>query len=207
MKTFAKFVSKNTTQGLKIFRHHTEFRSENGPGDAIGLVCMMNPGDARPISDTIFNHLQKSEYNTVDYVLTKPDKTMSKAIRLVKAAFEHNAISLPNTYTIHVENLFNIREKDSKKAIKFAKTLRETSEIMYKSRILNPSYHFVFLAWGNIDINEEKQNLLMNSYSNAIKVNKLNHKGQLLEVNYPVHPLYMNTNFFLEATNQRIIGF
>jgi hypothetical protein len=72
MKTYAKFVSKNTREEIKIFRHHTEFHSDSGPGNVIGLVVMMNPGDARPISDELFNNLKYSEFNTEGYVLRNP---------------------------------------------------------------------------------------------------------------------------------------
>jgi hypothetical protein len=36
-------------------------------------------------------------------------------------------------------------------------------------------------------------------------VNRLNHKGNILDVNYPVHPLYMNTEYFIEASRGKII--
>lgn len=89
MNTYAKFVSRDTSDGLKIFRHHTEFRSKNGPGEVIGLVVMMNPGEARPESDELFQKLQTEEFETGDYVATKPDKTMSKVIRMLKEAFAY----------------------------------------------------------------------------------------------------------------------
>lgn len=206
MEAFAKFVSRNTSEGLKIFRYHTEFRSVNGPGEPIGLVVMMNPGEARPLSEGIFKNLQQFEFETEDYVATKPDKTMSKVMRLIKSAYEYNRVNFPNSYTIHVENLFNVREKDSNKALRLAKNLRDADEIMYKSRVLNSYYNFVFFAWGNIEINYQKQKSLIDKYPDAIKVNKLNHKGTILEVNCPVHALYMNTGYFLEAANKKIIG-
>jgi hypothetical protein len=161
LKTYAKFVSKNTREGIKIFRHHTEFHSDNGPGDVIGLVVMMNPGDARPISDELFNNLKYSEFNTEGYVHTKPDITLSKVIRLIEVAYENNKVNMPENYTIHVENLFNIREKNSSLAKKLANRLCNIEDLMFKVRRLNHSYNFVFFAWGNVKINNVKQNELI----------------------------------------------
>jgi hypothetical protein len=205
MKTYAKFVSKNTKEGIKIFRHHTEFHSVNGPGEVIGLVVMMNPGDARPISDELFNNLKYSEFKTEGYIPTKPDKTMKKVIRLIEVAYETNKVNMPEKYTIHVENLFNIREKNSSAAKKLANRLCNVEDLMFKARTLNHSYNFVFFAWGNVNINNVKQNELMINFPNAIRVNTLNHKGKILDVNYPVHPLYMNTEYFIESSRDKII--
>jgi hypothetical protein len=75
---------------------------------------------------------------------------------------------------------------------------------MYKSRKLQDIYKFVFVAWGNIDIQINKQKLILDKYTNAIVVHKFNYKGELREVDYPVHPLYMNTEYFLEVARGKI---
>ncbi|ANS76803.1 hypothetical protein AWM70_21285 [Paenibacillus yonginensis] len=204
MNTYAHFVSKKTTQGIKIFRHHTEFHSFNGPGKAIGLIVMMNPGDARPIDEIEFNKLQNSEYEIPKPILTKPDNTMAKVMRMVPQAYEYNKISLPNKYTIHVENIFNIREKNNKKAKLLARDLVQVNDLMFKRRELNNDYNFVFFAWGKLNVGIDRQQELLNSFPNAIIVNTLNHKGNILNVEYPVHPLYMKTEYFLEATKGKI---
>ena len=103
---------------------------------------MMNPGDARPEADTLFQKLSTSEYETKEPVTTKADRTMDKVIRLIKKAYEENNIKLPEQYTFHVENLFNIREKKSDKARKLAKNLCDIDNLMYKSRCLQDTYEF-----------------------------------------------------------------
>lgn len=75
---------------------------------------------------------------------------------------------------------------------------------MYKSRDLQDAYQFVWLAWGNIDIQINKQKQILDKYNNAIIVHKLNYKGDLRDVEYPVHPLYMNSEYFLEAERGKI---
>lgn len=204
MITLANYKSIKTTEGMKIFRYDTIFQSKKGPGSVIGLIYMMNPGEARPESDELFQRLSSFEYETKEPVITKCDKTMDKVIRLIRQAYKENNVMLPEQYTFHVENLFNIREKKSDKAKQLAKKLRGIDEVMYKSRDLQDTYQFVFLAWGNTDIQKSKQVEALNKYNNAITVKKLNHNQKLLYVEYPVHPLYMNTEYFLEAANGKI---
>ena len=204
MITLANYKSVKTNEGIKIFRYDTVFQSEKGPGNVIGLIYMMNPGDARPESDKLFQKLSTFEYETKKPVITKADKTMDKVIRLIKQAYEENNIKLPEQYTFHVENLFNIREKKSDEAKRLAKNLSDIDELMYKSRNLQDTYQFVWLAWGHIDIQINKQEEVLNKYTNAITVHKLNYKGDLRDVEYPVHPLYMNSEYFLKATKGKI---
>ncbi|GAA0123541.1 hypothetical protein UT300018_28590 [Clostridium faecium] len=45
---------------------------------------------------------------------------------------------------------------------------------------------------------------MLNKYTNAIIVHKLNYKGNLKHVEYPVQPLYMNLEYFLEAAKGKI---
>ncbi|WP_160036923.1 hypothetical protein [Paenibacillus sp. An7] len=204
METYAHFVSKKTNQGIKVFRHHTEFHSKNGPGKAIGLVVMMNPGNARPIDDSIFNRLENSEYETKEPVLTVPDNTMKKVMRMIQEAYDDSGIILPHQYSIHIENIFNIREKDSDKAKRYARSISGIDHLMFKSRELFKNYDFVFFAWGKLDIAVERQKDLLTKYPKAIVVNKLNYRGALKDVSYPVHPLYMKTDYFLEAAKDKI---
>jgi len=204
METYAHFVSKQTDQGIKIFRHHTEFRSTRGAGKAIGLIVMMNPGNARPVDDLLFNKLENSEHETEEMVLTMPDNTMKKVMGMIRKAYKENGIEFPNQYSIHVENIFNIREKDSDKAKRYAKSMNGIDHLMFKGRELLNDYDFVFFAWGKLDIAIERQKDLLEKYPQAIVVNKLNYKGILMNVNYPVHPLYMNTEYFLEASKNKL---
>ncbi|EJP6471765.1 hypothetical protein NHI66_001022 [Clostridium botulinum] len=204
MITLAKYKSINTNKGIKIFRYDTVFQSKNGPGNVIGLIYMMNPGGARPESDELFQKLSTSEYETEKSVITKSDRTMDKVIRLIKQAYKENNIELPEQYTFHVENMFNIREEKSDEAKKLVKKLSDIDELMYKSRNLKDTYQFVWLAWGYINIQINKQKELLNKYNNAIIVHKLNYKGDLKYVEYPVHPLYMNSEYFFEAAKGKI---
>lgn len=80
--TLANYKSVKTTEGIKIFRYDTVFQSERGPGNVVGLIYMMNPGDARPESDKLFQKLSTSEYETKGPVISKADRTMDKVIRL-----------------------------------------------------------------------------------------------------------------------------
>jgi hypothetical protein len=111
MITLANYKSVKTTEDIKIFRYDTVFQSERGPGDVIGLIYMMNPGEARPKSDKLFQKFSTSEYELKVPVITKADRTMNKVIRLIEEAYKESNIELPDKYTFHVENLFNIREK------------------------------------------------------------------------------------------------
>lgn len=210
MQTYAHFVSKKIDNEIRIFRHNTEFHSINGPGEVIGLVVMMNPGDARPINETLFKRLKNSEYETSEPVLTVPDNTMKKVMRMIQEAYDQEGISFPDQYSIHVENIFNIREKNSDKAKKYAKNISGINHLMFKSRELLDKYDFVFLAWGKLDIGTERQKNIQKKYPQAIVVNRLNHKGKLMDVSYPVHPLYMKTEYFIEASrgkiNARLLG-
>lgn len=63
-----------------------------------------------------------------------------------------------NLSVYHAENLFNIREKKNEEAKRLAKNLSDVDELMYKSRDLQDTYQFVWLAWGHIDIQINKQN-------------------------------------------------
>jgi len=204
MITFAEYSSLKTSQGIKVFRYNTVFQSDKGGGDVIGLVCMMNPGIAQPESCEIFCKLLTTEYKTKGLVVTKPDPTMKKAMNFIKKAYEINKVKLPERYTIYVENLFNLREKKSKDAKKLAISLKETSNLMFSSRELAETYQFVWLAWGNTNINNQKQNSLLKKFPDAIKVHKSNYKGELRETDYPVHPLYMNEDYFLEVALNRV---
>ncbi|MFC7393024.1 hypothetical protein [Scopulibacillus cellulosilyticus] len=204
MNIVAQFESRNTSDGIKIFRHSTECHSKLGPGKVIGLVYMLNPGDARPISEELFHTLQTSEYKTIEPVATAPDKTLSKVTRLINSAFEYNNITLPDRYTIHIENLFNLREKDSDKAIRLAKKLTGVEDLMFKQRPVNNSYKFVWIAWGSQKINSQRQKEIMSQFPDAIIVKKLKHRGEIRDVTYPVHPLYMNTDYFIEASRGKI---
>jgi hypothetical protein len=130
---------------------------------------------------------------------------LTKVNRLIEVAYENNRVNMPENYTIHVENLFNIREKNSSAAKKLANRLCNVQDLMFKARRLNHSYNFVFFAWGNVNINNVKQNELIRNFPNAIMVNTLNHKGNIINVKYPVHPLYMNTEYFIEASRDKII--
>lgn len=205
MNTLANYQSIRTSEGIKIFRYNTVFQSEKGSGSVIGLVYMMNPGDARPQSDELFKKLCTSEYKIKQPAITKPDNTMKKVMRLIEEAYESNNISLPEQYTIHVENLFNIREKKSSNAKRLAKNLQGIDHLMFSSRELEDSYQFVWLCWGNVHIQMERQKILRNKFPNAITVHKWNYRGEIRDVEYPVHPLYMNSDYFLEAAKGKII--
>lgn len=206
MIPYAKFQSINTPKGIKIFRYETELRSKTGEGRPIGLVYMLNPGSARPKDDYIFNKLKTEEYNTENHVLTVSDNTMKKVISLIKKAYLINGITLPEKYTVHIENLFNVREKNSNLAKRYARSIEyDKGHINFKSRrVEDYSYDFVWIAWGKTDIYRFRQQKIINLFTNAIKVNKLNVKGEIRQVNYPVHPLFMNTDFFIEAAEDKI---
>lgn len=206
MRAYAHFISKKIDNEIKIFRHHTEFHSTNGPGRVIGLVVMMNPGDARPIDDTLFQRLENSEYETREPVLTVPDNTIKRVMRMIQTAYSQEGSTLPDQYSIHIENIFNIREKNSDKAKRYARSMSGINNLMFKSRELLDNYNFVFLAWGKLDVGIDRQSDILKRYPQAIVVNKLNQKGTLRNVNYPVHPLYMKTEYFLEAAKGKING-
>jgi hypothetical protein len=204
MQTYAHFESKEIDNEIKIFRHHTEFHSTNGPGKVIGLVVMMNPGDARPINETLFKQLENSEYETSEPVLTVPDNTMKKVMRMIQEAYYQERITFPDQYSIHIENILNIREKNSDKAKRYARNISGINHLMFKSRELLDNYDFVFLAWGKLNIGTDRQRDILKKYPQAIVVNKLIHKGTLMDVSYPVHPLYMKTEYFLKASKGKI---
>lgn len=203
MIPFAKFSSKHTSQGLRIFRYHTELHSKNGAGNPIGLVYMLNPGSARPVDDEIFNELRSKEFST-GYVQTLSDSTMKKVISFIKYVYQENGLTLPDKYTIHIENLFNLREKNSNEANRLARSLINIDDLMYISRDLNVPYQFVWYAWGKANIKNDRQEKLLELFPNAIQVNKLNVKGEVRKTSYPVHPLFMNRKFFLEAARGKI---
>ncbi|KOP67210.1 hypothetical protein AMS62_19610 [Bacillus sp. FJAT-18019] len=165
---------------------------------------MMNPGDARPINETLFRRLENSEYETNEPVLTVPDNTMKKVMRMIQEAYYQEGITFPDQYSIHIENIFNIREKNSKKAKRYARSISGMNHLMFKSRELLDNYNFVFLAWGKLTIGTERQRNILSKYPQAIVVNKLNYKGTLMDVSYPVHPLYMKTEYFLKASQGKI---
>ena len=132
------------------------------------------------------------------------DNTMKKVARFVELAYENNKVQLPQRYTIHIENLFNLREANSDKARIMVKQLTGAGEILFKNRDIIDDYKFVWLAWGKNNIAKIKQNDLMKKYPEAITVHKLNYREETIDVQYPVHPLYMNEGFFLEAATGKI---
>jgi hypothetical protein len=204
MNVYASFKSVNTPAGLKIFRYNTEFQSISGPGQPIGLVVMLNPGDARPESNKIFKKLETGEFDTNGPVLTSPDKTLKKVKKLIESLYQSNGKDMPQQFTIHIENLFNIRERNSDTAKRLANNLQGHDGLMFKPRPLKNNYEFVFFAWGKTDINSEKQTDLRKKYPNAISVHKLNRNGKTIEVAYPIHPLYMNSEYFIEASKGKL---
>lgn len=46
---------------------------------------------------------------------------------------------------------------------------------MFKARKLHDTYDFVWLAWGNTDIRQARQDELVKKFPCAIKVHKLNY--------------------------------
>lgn len=204
MITYANYASVITEQGLKIFRYDTTFVSENGPGDIIGLVYLMNPGEARPVSEELFYQLNHQETATQRPVETVPDKTMARVIKFIELAYKCNNMVLPKEFTVQVENLFNIREKNNEQAKKYARELIHHNEIMFRHRTLEDTYSFVWIAWGKDSMGQDIENLMI-KYPNAIVVNKENRNNQLRIVPYPKHPLYMNESYFLEACQGKIM--
>ena len=63
---------------------------------------------------------------------------------------------------------------------------------LVESLSLQDTYQFVWLAGGRIDIQMSKQEKILNKYINAIAVYKLNDRVVLRDIEYLVHPLYMN---------------
>lgn len=84
------------------------------------------------------------------------------------------------------------------------KRLTGIDELLFKNRVIIDDYKFVWLAWGKNNIEKIKQTDIMKKYPDAITVSKLNYRGQTIDVQYPVHPLYMNKDFFLEAVADKI---
>ena len=205
MITLAQYTSKMTTQGLKVFRYNTIFQSLDGAGEVIGLVYMMNPGLARPASDELFNKLNSEEYASDGLVETKPDETMRKVIDLIKRAYKQEGVKLPKRYVFHVENLFNIREKNGNIAQKLAKQLLEAKDVMFLNRNLGTNYKFTWFAWGQVSVCKDKQKSLLRQFPNAIKVLKRNGIGGVVQyVDYPVHPGRMKHDYFFEAVKGKI---
>ena len=194
MEVYAYYKSvKTSSHGLRTFRYNTEFRSINGQGKPIGLIVMLNPGGAEPESDEIIEKLETEEFETLEPVLTKQDNTMKKVKKLIGVLYQNNERKLPEKFTIHIENLFNLKEKNSDTAKRLAKNIKEYNDLMFKERPLKNKYDFVFFAWGNTNINNERQLMLQNKYKNAISVH-------VKKVSYPIHPLYMNTEHFIDAS-------
>ena len=79
---------------------------------------MMNPSEEKPESDGLFQKLQMEEFETGDYVATKPDKTMIKVIRMLKEAFAYQHYEIPSSYTIHVKTYLIFVRKYSNTAVK-----------------------------------------------------------------------------------------
>ena len=204
MYVSANFTSRQINDDMKIFRHDTALHSSTTPGTVIGLVYMMNPGSARPESDEIFEKLQQAEFSTEKPVVTLQDNTMRKVARFVELAYEKNDISLPQQYTIHIENLFNLREANGDKAKSMVKKLTGIDELLFENRVIIDDCKFIWLAWGKNNIEKIKQADIMKKYPHAISVRKLNYREQTIDVQYPVHPLYMNKDFFLEAAMGKI---
>jgi hypothetical protein len=164
---------------------------------------MLNPGDARPDSDKDFNNLRTKEFETNGLVLTKPDNTLNKVKKLIQKLYKDNNRNMPEQFTIHIENLSNIRERDSNRAKKLAVKLTAIDKTFARENLME-KYEFVFFAWGKAGINTERQKALYNQYPNAISVHKKKFKGTIIEVEYPIHPLYMNTGYFSEASKGKL---
>jgi hypothetical protein len=203
MITLAEYSSITTAYGRCIFRYNTVFQGDKGAGKIIGLVYMMNPGKARPVSQALFEKLQTQDVSSTGLVKTINDRTMNRVVKLIEAAHAHNNLKLPKEFTILVENLFNIREEDSEKAMPLAGKLSELP-IMFPQRDLDLDFKFVWLAWGKVSVALEKQKSIIRKFPQAIMVLKKKHKGGIIHVNYPCHPLYVNTEFFLEASQRKI---
>ena len=201
MQVYAYFKSvKTASHGIKTFRYNTEFRSIYGSGNPIGLIVMLNPGSAEPESAEITKKLKTEEFETNKPVLVNTDKTIERVMRLIYTLYENNNRELPKEFTIHIENLFNLKEKDNVTAKKLVKKISEHNDLMFLERQLEEKYDFVFFAWGNTKINIERQAFLNNKFNNeAICVKTTN-------VNYPVHPLYMNTEYFIKASKGKLFS-
>jgi hypothetical protein len=200
----ANFASMLTTKGIKIFRYDTELNSQPDVGKIIALVYMLNPGSSRPISEKLFNDLSTTPMATTEPVLCIADNTMCRVKALVEEAYNSNALKLPVQYTIHIENLFNLREHDNQLAKRLYKQLPETNPFMHKQRELNFEYPLVWFALGNTKIRPDRQLELFQSYQDHLAVHQLNVNGIVIRTTYPVHPLFMNTQYFVEACNNKI---
>lgn len=149
--------------------------------------------------------MENSEFSTGKSVITKSDETMDQVYRIVKLAYEHNNKVLPRRYIIHIENLFNLREENRDKAKKLVRDIRNCDELMFRNRESDYKYQFVWLAWGKVSVRKQEQANIISKFPNAIMVKKINYKGKIKEIDYPKHPLYINSDFFLEASRGKIL--
>jgi len=176
----ANFETLEINNQKYTFRYNTEYKTSENANDTIGLIVMLNPGSAKP-NDKKLSKL-------------KPDFTLRKSIELITLAYAQNEIKTPKEYIIHIENLFNYKEPKSELAKDKAKII--FNELMYRSRELTEDdvkkYNFVIFAWGNIEnIQNEKivnkVNYYRKLFPNAIEINQIIVKNEIMNVNYPVH--------------------
>jgi hypothetical protein len=212
MKTIADYASIKLGPNLLTFRYNTRFISDNGPGDIIGLVYMMNPGDAKPKCVDLYNKLTTEEI-CLENEDTECDTTMKIVQNFIGLAFDTNGKTLPPKYTILVENLFNLRKINSKiaqrTAINYLKfdnkndIEKKIAEIMFYHRHLDSNYNFVWFAWGKVRKSILKPDITI--YPNRIIVNTIKYKGKPKQINYPKHPIGMNVDFFVDASKGKIL--
>lgn len=166
---------------------------------------MVNPGLAKPRSNELFRMLSTSEYTTDSVVPVNSDPTMSIVINFIKKAYKKNNIKLPHRYTIYIENLFNIKEETSRIAKQLAIELTDEKHIMFQHKELNETYKFIWFAWGNTDIESNRQKLLISKFPNAIAVHKMNCRNNIIQISYPKHPIGMSKKYFKEAALGKVI--
>ena len=112
------------TKNNKIFNYN----------ECIGVVVMLNPGSSCP---------KEEEYDQI--VEAEPDITMQQIEDCVLSWHKNN---LPSEGYIQIFNLFNLRCKKSKEAIKMYKKHKNNPFMKSKIVEIYPNTPWIWLAWG-----------------------------------------------------------
>lgn len=194
----ADFISKKLNETLYQFRINTRLISEEGENPVIGLIYMYNPGSARPSEKNLKVKFNKEECILKNCVTTDP--TLNRITNLLDCLQKKQILLFPKKFTIHIENLFNICDSNQYDSYDSIRLLKKYNDLIYYSREFGKyDYKFVWIAWGKTDKFLKRREKIIQLFPDAIKVNKYNYRGRIINIDHPHHPLYLGENLFIDA--------
>lgn len=127
----------------QIFRTEATLQWEDSE-DLLGLIIMLNPGKSKLIDNKKWNQISNGETKCISGEI-KLDHTMKSIVKILE--FTHPSLN----GKIKILNLFNLRNSESKHAIRTMKKLCLTDKyksFMYSNFDDLHNYPWIWIGWG-----------------------------------------------------------